>query len=365
MNDNAIYPAEFVSRSVEPTDENYLRWIKKLKQRYQQAQIRASVKVNAELLQFYWSLGQDIVSLQADSVWGSGFLKKLSIDLQHDFPHSNGLSYSNLKYARQWYLFYFEQITKSPQLVGELGCDCTPQLSLPTIFAQVPWGHHREIITKVKNIHAALFYIQKVATENMSRSTLLHCIETHLYEHTGRAITNFAQTLPVPQNALAQDFLKSPYNLDFLALNSTYNEREFEDQLAKHITDFLLELGSGFAYVGRQKELILPSGKSYRPDMLFYHITLRCYVVVELKVVDFEPEFAGKLNFYVSAVDELLKGVDNNPTIGLLICKDKDDTVVKWAFRGIERPLGVANYENEMRLIEKILPTEEEIKKNL
>lgn len=357
--------AEFISRPTDAITEEYSHWIVDLKKRYKQAQIRASVKVNNELLQFYWSFGQDIVKLQADSVWGSGFLKRLSLDLQHDFPHNSGLSYSNLKYARQWYLFYYEHITKSPQVVGFLECQTTDPLSMPALFTRVPWGHHREIIAKIKDIHAALFYLQKVATENLSRSVLLHCIENHLYEHTGQAITNFDQTLSLPQSALAQDFLKSPYNLDFLALSSSYDEREFEDQLARHITDFLLELGSGFAYVGRQKELVLPSGKSYRPDMIFYHIPLHCYVVVELKVVEFEPEFAGKLNFYVSAVDELLKSKNDNPTIGLLICKSKDDTVVQWAFRGIERPLGVANYENEIKKIETILPSIDDIKRNI
>lgn len=182
--------AEFISRPTETMPEEYFRWIIDLKQRYKKAQIRASVKVNGELLQFYWSFGRDIVALQANSVWGSGFLKRLSLDLQREFPHNSGLSYSNLKYARQWYLFYYEQLTKSPQLAGFLRCQDADPLSMPALFAQVPWGHHREIITKVKDIHAALFYIKKTATENLSRSALQHCIENHLYEYSGQEKRN-------------------------------------------------------------------------------------------------------------------------------------------------------------------------------
>lgn len=347
----------FVYRESGVPTADYKEWIADLKLRYRKSQIKAAIKVNGEMLQFYWTLGRDILAMKADSKWGTGFLKRLSLDLQQEFQGHSGLSYSNLKYARQWYLFYHERITNRQQLVGNL--------DIPEVFTHVPWGHHIAIISKTKDLDAALFYIHKVVEENMSRSTLIHSIEANLYENTGKALTNFSDTLPQVQGELAKEILKSPYNFDFMQMNEKYDEREFENKLLRHITDFLLELGQGFAFVGRQKELVMPSGKSYRPDMIFYHIKLHCYVVVELKIVDFEPEFAGKLNFYVSAVDELMRGENENPTIGLLICKHKDDMTVEWAFRGIERPLGVAEYENEIRKVAAMLPSAEEIKENL
>lgn len=342
--------AEIITKSSQIMSEEYKNWVSELKTRYRQSQIKAAVKVNSELLQFYWELGRDIVAKKAESVWGSGFLKNLSIDLQKEFPNSSGLSYSNLKYARQWYLFYTQQ--NRQQLAGEM----------PDVLSQIGWGHHIAILSKIKNIDEALFYVQLAAKEGMSRSTLVHSIEADEYNARGNAVTNFGNTLPAVQGDLAKEILKSPYNFDFLQMTKEYDERNLEDSLAQHITEFLLELGKGFSYVGRQIELVMPSGKSYKLDMLFYHIKLHCYVVVELKVVDFEPEFVGKLNFYVSAVDELLKGENDNATIGLLICKKKDDTVVEWAFRGLDRPLGVAEYENELKKLTEVLPTTEQIK---
>lgn len=345
----------FVNRDLSIPSIEYRKWLADLKVRYRQSQIKAAIKVNDEMLRFYWSLGRDIMIMKAETTWGSGVVKNLSLDLQHEFPNSKGLSYSNLKYARQWYAFYQPKDINRQQVVGEL----------PELFGYVPWGHHITIISKTKTIEEAMFYIHRVVEENMSREALNRSIESHLFEKMGKAVTNFSDKLPIVQGHLAHDILKSPYNLDFMEMQKEYSEREFENKLSHHITEFLLELGQGFAYVARQKELVMPSGKTYRPDMIFYHIKLRCYVVVELKVVDFEPEFAGKLNFYVSAVDELMKGVDDNPTIGLLICKRKDDMIVEWAFRGVDRPLGVAEYENEIQKAVEMLPTPEEIRENL
>lgn len=347
----------FVTREREAYPDDYREWMMAVRSSYRQSQIKAAVRVNAALLRFYWTLGRDIMAMNAEARWGTGFLKTLSLDMQREFTGSSGLSYTNLKYARAWYRFYHERYTKGQQAVGEL--------EMPEIFERVPWGHHIVIITRVKTLEAALFYVRKTTDEGMSRSTLAHSIDSGDYERAGMAVTNFGDTLPTMQGDLAADILKSPYNLDFMNMKARYDERDFEDKLTRHITEFLLELGQGFAYVGHQVELVMPSGKSYKPDMIFYHTRLHCYIVVELKVVDFEPEFAGKLNFYVSAVDELLRGDGDNPTIGLLICKHKDDMTVRWAFRGVQRPLGVAEYENEMRRMADLLPTEAQIKDNL
>lgn len=216
---------------------------------------------------------------------------------------------------------------------------------MPEILNCVPWRHQTVIVSKCEDVGTASFYLQKVLAENMSRTELVHAIESKLYERTGKALNNFDVTLPQPQNALATEIVKDPYKLDFFSLPSKFSETDLENKLATNITRFLLELGKGFAYVGRQMELDTPSGKSYFPDMVFYHTRLKCYVVVELKIVDFMPEFIGKLNFYVSAADELLKGEGDNPSIGILLCKDKDSSVVEWSLRGITTPLGVASYQ--------------------
>lgn len=208
-----------------------------------------------------------------------------------------------------------------------------------------PWRHHTDIISECKSVEEALFYIHKTVDNNWSRSVLESNLNADLYKIQGKAITNFSSKLPLPQSSLAQNILKDPYNFSFLNMQRGYDERKLEDALVNNITRFLLELGKGFAFVGRQTELKMPNGKSYFPDLIFYHTFLKCYVVIELKVVDFIPEFVGKLNFYVSAADELLKQSDDNPSIGVLICKSHDKTTVEWSFRGIERPIGVASYQ--------------------
>lgn len=363
----------FVNRDIMAPTKDYVEWLTDLKKRYRKAQVRAAVKVNGEILRFYWSLGRDIMVKNADAKWGSGFLKGLSLDLQKEFPKSTGLSLRNLKYARQWYSFYYQQFIIRQPYVAQLptkvattiGQQSVAQLEMPDIFTEIGWSHHIIIMSKAKDLDEALFYIHKTIDEGLGREDLRRFIENDEYGKHGHALTNFSETLPTVQGNLAKEILKSPYNFDFLQMSEKYSERDFEDNLSRHITDFLLELGSGFAFVGRQKELVMPNGKSYRPDMIFYHTRLHCYVVCELKVVDFEPEFAGKLNFYVSAVDELMKGEGDNPTIGLLICKHKDDMTVEWSFRGIDRPLGVSEYENELRKIKEMLPSADDIKANL
>ena len=239
------------------------------------------------------------------------------------------------------------------------------EIDFPTVFCYVPWRHHIEIITKCKSVREACFYIQKTIEENLSRKALIDCIDANLFYSKGLAKTNFSQKLPDIQGKLAQEIVKDNYDFSFISLNKGYNETELEEALEQNITRFLLELGTGFSFVGRQKEIII-SGKTRKIDMLFYHIKLKCYVVVELKTTSFEPEFAGKLNFYVNAVNEILKTKDENPTIGLLICKDKNQTEVQWAFQGIQTPMGIASYDKvKLKEIEQQLPSAEEIQKHI
>ena len=356
-------------------DSNYAQWLSEIKSRYRSAQIKAAVKVNAEQLIFNWQLGRDLVTRKAEEQWGSGVVEQLSMDLQAAFPESKGFSTTNLWRMKQWYEFYSSEIAqqKLPQLVGELKqSENQPNIKLsqvvgesqhtdfPPLFAYVPWGHHAEIIAKCKTIEEALFYVKKCAAEGWSRNTLMNCIKGHYYENLGGAITNFADKLPSPQSELAQAITKDTYDFGFISLEEGYKEEAHETELEKQLTRFLLELGTGFAYMGRQKQLII-AGKTRKLDMLFFHIPLNCYVVIELKAVPFQPEFAGKLNFYVNAVDDIIKTPAQNPTIGLLICSNKDETEVQYAFNGITTPMGVASYDNVKRLQEQ-LPSVEELK---
>lgn len=327
----------FVRRAPDSLGADYALWLNQLRQRYRQSQLKAAVRVNREMLRFYWHLGRDILAMQAEAKWGSGFFEQLSIDLRHTFPSATGLSVPNLRFAKRWYAFYSPLLENQSQPVTDF--------DMPELFASLPWGHHREIISKVKDIDTALFYVRQAVEGGWGRNTLVAHIGEDLHKHTGGAVTNFGQTLPSLQSDMAQEVLKDPYHFDFLQLGNDYDERELEDNLVRHITEFLLELGVGFAFVGRQLQLLMPNGKAYYPDLVFYHTRMKCYVVVELKVVDFMPEFLGKRNFYVSAADELLRASDDNPSIGLLICKSKDKTTVEWSFRGLTTPMGVAEYQ--------------------
>ena len=325
---------QFVNSDSFMADKNYVKWLSDIKKRFRIAQLKAAVKVNTEMLKFYWSLGEDICEKQKQCKWGANFMKRLSLDLRTEFPK-----------IRKWYLFFSSQIDFLYQAGTKLQEVENASVKMPNLLLSVPWRHQTIIVSKCDTINAALFYLHKVVEGNMSRAELEHVIKVQLYEHKGKALNNFGVTLPQPQNALATEIIKDPYKLDFLSLPSKFGEMDLENKLATNITRFLLELGKGFAYVGRQMELDTPSGKSYFPDMIFYHTRLKCYVVIELKIVDFMPEFIGKLNFYVSAADELLKGEGDNPSIGILLCKDKDSSVVEWSLRGITTLLGVASYQ--------------------
>lgn len=356
----------FTHRDAMTSDVRYVEWISDLKRRFVSAQGRAAVRVNSEMLGFYWSLGRDMYNMNISERWGEGVVSQLALDLRNSFPNEKGFSDTNIKYIRRWYLFYNQPsvIGQQPadQLEKEIGQQPADQIAMPEKFAMVPWYHHVEIFTKSKSVEEALFYIDKTIEGNWSRSILEDNIASKLYERQGAALTNFGDRLPQSQGQLAQEILKDPYCFGFLSMKKGYDERELEDALINNITRFLLELGKGFAFVGRQMELRMPNGTSFFPDLIFYHIPLKSYVVIDLKAVDFEPEFAGKINFYVSAVDELMKGEGDNPTIGLIICKSSDKTVVEWSFRGVDRPLGVATYQLQEVVDRTVTEIEQKVK---
>ena len=354
-------------------DTDYADWIAEVKHRYRSAQVKAAVRVNAEKLLFNWQLGRDLVQKKAEERWGAGVVEQISLDLKKEFPEDEGFSTSNLWYMKKWYLFYTKETDLKilQRTVGELQF-ANNQYSkklhqsggeFPLPFALVPWRHHVEIITKCKSIEEAIFYIGQTIEKGLSRSALINCIKANLFEHQGKIINNFSEHLPALHSKLVQEVLKENYDFGFATVgNEIYDEAELEDALSKNITDLLLELGTGFAFIGRQKEIIV-GGRTRRIDLLFYHIRLRCYVACELKAKPFEPEYAGKLNYYVNAVDELLKADDDNPTIGLLICSDMNSTDVQWSFRGISTPMGVATYNNIR--IKDALPSQEQLKERM
>ena len=378
-------------------DGDYAEWIAELKHRYRSAQVKASIRVNAEKLLFNWELGRDLVQKKAEERWGAGVVEQVSLDLQREFPNADGFSTRNIWYMKQWYLFYYQEDTKLQRPVAEIvnaklqrpvaeledeklyqvGKEILiPPVreiedekmhllgaEFPAIFAQIPWGQHIEIISRCKSMEEALFYIGQTIDRGLSRPALVNCIKANLYEHQGKILNNFAEHMPALQSKLVQEVLKENYDFGFATVkHEIYDEQELEEALSQSVTDLLLELGTGFAFIGRQKELI--AGDTTRKiDLLFYHIRLRCYVVCELKAKAFEPEFAGKLNFYVNAVDDLLKADDDNPTIGLLICSDMNKADVQWSFRGISTPVGVATYNNVR--IKDMLPTQEQLKERM
>ena len=351
---------EFVTRDGIIADADYVQWLSDVKKRFRESQARATVKVNSEMLEFYWSIGRDLVTLRAESRWGAGVVKQFALDMRETFPDSTGFSYSNVKYMKQWYSFFNERVIKSHQpggqieedekshqLGGELEKSQQPAdlLEFPTVFGRVPWRHHVEIFAKCHSLDEALFYINKVANEGWSRSKLEDQIASKLYQAQGAALSNFDNTLPAEQIQLTQQLFKDPYHFEFLSLKQDYDEKDLEEALVKNITNFLLELGQGFAYVGRQMELRVDDETVFFPDLIFYHIPQKRYVIIELKAVKFMPEFAGKLNFYVTAADKLLRGEGDNPSVGLVICKTAKSTVVEWSLQDIQKPLGVATYQ--------------------
>lgn len=378
----------FTFREKMTADEGYVQWMADIKQRFRQSQVKASVHVNTAMLEFYWSVGRDLVALRAEERWGAGVVKQFALDMRQAFPGETGFSYSNVKYMKQWYSYYYERVTKSQLPIGLIGHQAGGQLEviekgqqvadqverlekshqvggqleMPEVFGRIPWKHHVHIISKCHSLDEALYYINRVVEEGWSRSRLEDQVAANLFGSQGAALTNFEHTLPASQSQLAKELLKDPYHFEFLTMKEEYDEQDLEDALVSNVTRFLMELGQGFSYVGRQMELQMPGGQTFFPDLLFYHIPQHRYVVIELKVVKFIPEFAGKLNFYVTAIDELMRGEGDNPTVGLLICKSTDKTVVEWSLRDINKPLGVSTYQLE-EVVERTVKELEERKK--
>lgn len=385
------------------TDPDYKNWIFELKQKIQQSQIKAAIKVNSALLELYWEMGKEIAERNIENTYGSGFFKQLSKDLMIEFPNMKGFSESNLKFIKRFYLFYNQELTIRQQLAnefkkiedhsnfhqvgGELKIDENSTFQqvagkfrnnensirhqavadFPQKLFLIPWFHHVEIFTKCKNIEEAFFYVNKTIENGWSRSVLLNMISGNLYQSQGKAITNFSKTLPDYQSDLIKETLKDPYNFDFLQITANFKEKELENALIDNIQNFLIELGSGFAFVGKQVELKVGS-QSFFIDLLFYHIKLKRYVVIELKSGNFEPEHAGKLNFYVTAVDKQFRDENDNATVGLIICKTKDDIIAEYSLTDLHKPLGISSYELRKILPENFkssLPSIEEIENEL
>lgn len=328
----------------------------------------------------YWHLGFEINEKIEESAWGSKFIDQLSRDLKHEFPDMKGFSRTNLYAMKKFYTFYsdFNLIHQAggqapvseivPQAVGQLIADpIIPQTvgQIPDIIRMcslLPWGHNKAIIEKSKSNDDVIFYIKKAIENNWSRSVLEHQIESDLFVRQGKAITNFEHTLPKVNSDLANELMKDPYNFDFLSLREDEHERDLEDKLINHISKFLLELGKGFAYMGRQYYLNV-GNKDYYLDLLFYHTKLKCYINIELKITEFKPEFIGKLNFYINAIDDLVRDEWDNTTIGILLCKNKDNYEVEFSLKGISSPIGVSEYRfGELpKDIQELLPSEEEL----
>lgn len=324
-------------------DKDYASWIEELSQRYRRSQIKAATHVNSEMLQFYWSLGKDIVTLKAESRWGEKILKYVSADLQVKLPGIKGLSETSIGYAKRFYMLYNKHFTIHPQAVGELQ---------ESAIWRIPWGHHRYIIDKFFNApEKAMFFVKKTLENGWSRNILLNFMDTDLYERQGKAISNFKTSLPAPQSDLAQEMTKDPYKFDFLAMTEGYREKELKDALEINIRDFLLELGTGFAYMGREYRIVIGQTEKFI-DMLFYNLNLRCYVVVEIKTGKFESEYIGQLGTYVAAANHILKKDMDNPTLGLLICKSKDNVLAQYALESSNQPIGISEYE-----LSKLYPT--------
>jgi len=350
---------EFFLESVE-----YREWLADIKKRITNTQVKVALAANKALIHFYFELGEIIFRKQSESKWGDGVISQLSNDLQKEFPDLKGISISNLKYCKRFFLFYGRlQDPQQHAPVENNTCRAIGQQAVD----QLPWGHNILIFTKSKSLDEAMFYINKTLEEGWSRDVLALQFKSNFYFRAGKAITNFSMTLPPPQSDLAQQVLKDPYTFDFLAMTVPYHERDVERELIRHITKFLLELGKGFAFIGQQYQLVVGE-TDYYIDLLFYHVALKCYVVVELKNKKFIPEYAGKLNFYLSAVDSLVKRADDNPTIGLLLCRDKNNIEVEFALRDLKKPLGVSEYNFTEILpdeLKSVLPTVEEIEADL
>lgn len=355
-------------------DKDYLNWLIEIKQRFLSQRLKASSAVNANLLEFYLSVGKDIEVRQYANTYGSGFFDNLSKDMKRILPGVQGLSPINLRYMNRFYRLYSLVIGNLPQAAEDF--NPTPKANVPQPaedlalreIMSIPWDHHRRIIDKCGNdVQKALFFVKKTHENNWSRNVLVNWLSTDLYEREGKAITNFSSTLPEIQGDLAQQITKDPYLFDFLSMREDYDERDLEDALVSNVTKFLLELGKGFSYMGRQLRIVVGS-QEFFPDLLFYNTHIHAYVVIELKAQTFKPEFLGQLSFYVSAVNNQMKTEADNPTIGLLICKDKDSIVAKYALDPYKEPLGIAEYQLSKlypKDLKSSLPSIEEIESEL
>lgn len=339
------------------TKKEYLQVLSVILKEIKDTYNTVAISVNKEMTKLYWTIGKIIAEQQEQSSWGSNFIEKIAHDLQDAFPGIAGFSRTNVFRMKSFFLAYYP---KNPTAVGLIE-------DLP-VFS-IPWGHNAVLLEKVKDTNQRLWYAQKILERGWSRSVLEDWIKSHLYKREGKAITNFQNTLQSPHAHIAHQTLKDPYIFDFLTLYDDHVEHDIEQGLIDHIQKFLLELGEGFAFVGRQVHLLV-GGEDYYIDLLFYHVKLHCYCVVELKNTKFKPEYAGKLNFYLSAVDDLLRHAEDKPTIGLLLCKTKENFTVEYALRDINKPIGVAKYET--KLVERLpknlkgsLPSIEEIEAGL
>lgn len=342
-------------------DAQYREWISEVSKRFHQSQIKAAVKVNDEMLRFYWQLGKELHDRKDKFSYGQSFYKTISRDLRRELPDVKSFSETNLRYMQKFAELYSE-ISNLPQVGENFRSE-----EIEPLFA-IPWGHHKIIIDKCNgNPKKALFFVNQVIQNNWSRAVLLNFLDTDLYERQGKAITNFNLTLPAMQSDLAQEITKDPYKFDFITLTQSYNEKELKDALMDNIQKFLLELGNGFAFVGREYRIEIGSTENFI-DMLFYHIRLHCYVVVEVKVTEFESSYAGQLGTYVVAVNHQLKTEKDEPTLGLLVCKSKDDIKAQYALEASSQPLGVSAYELSKLIPENFkgsLPSIDEIESEL
>ena len=364
------------STSIAILDEYYSEWVDNLIIRYQKTQLSAAVKVNSEQIKYNFLLGRDIVEMKVEERWGEGVITQLSKDLKKKMPTAEGLSVTNLRYCRRFYVLYSKTLLIRPQAEGELdNKEIRPQAGgelavIPergelSIIFKIPWGHHKLILDKVKgNVEKAFFYMNQTLENGWSRNVLLNWIDTDLFERSGKSITNFADTMPAVKSDLAQEITKDPYNFAFAGVTEKHNEAELKTALLQNITDFLVELGTGFAYVGKEYRLEIGHTENFI-DLLFYNLRLRCYVVIEVKIGKFSPSDIGQIGSYIVAVNHQLReeGKDN-PTIGLLICRSKDNIQAQYALESSSQPIGISEYELEKFYPEKVegtIPTIQEI----
>ena len=371
-----------MSKGLTIIDKDYTRWVEDLSVRYRQSQIKAAVRVNQELLKYYWELGRDIEEMHVEERWGQSVIKNLSVDLQLKNPNSTGLSRTNIYYAKKFYLLYSQYLKVVPQVVGQLenvkaqqavkdSPEIVPQPvgQLEEMLFSIPWGHHRYLIDRYGTEPAkAFFYVKKTMQEGWSRDVLLNFMDSGLYEREGKALTNFTRTLPDETSDLAQELTKDPYNFAFTGITKPYNEQILKDALLANISQFLLELGTGFAYIGKEYRLQIGQKEKFI-DLLFYNLNLSCYVVIEVKIGEFDFQDLGQLSGYVVACNHILrKEGRDNPTIGLLICRQKDSMLAQYALEGSNLPLGISEYDLEKLYPEKVegtIPTIEEIEARL